>query len=305
MLKKVKIMTAIMFLLTCVSLIPAKGDAATVTVDCAAASLQAAINAAASGTIINVSGICNENISISQSKNLITINGGGAATIHGVDLNKHSIDIKGRGIVIKKLTITGGIDGIYVNDGGTAICDTNIIQNTGRHGIAVSQNSHADIISSTIQNNPIHGINVTESSSARIGFLTYQDTTAKPNTIKLNGGNGVVVARSSSAVIVGNKISNNTNNGIAVIRASHADISQNTINANKNNGIVADGNSGVNLGNFAGTTIFDLPNSTTVKNGSYGGLCVVGSYVAGRLGTLNGVTAPAWGDDSCLANLQP
>jgi parallel beta-helix repeat protein len=305
MLKKVEIITGIMFLLTCVSLIPAKGDAATVTVDCAAASLQTAINAAASGTIINVSGTCNENIRFSQSKNLITINGGGTATINGVDLSKHSIDINGRGIVIKRLHITGGYDGIRITRGGTATIDTNTIENAAHNGISIGQTSHADIVGNTIQNNVNSGIVVNDNGSAHIGFVSFQDTTAKANTVQKNGHNGIVVQRSSSADIVGNKILSNTNNGIVVHSASHADISKNTINGNTADGIHVDENSGVNLGNFTGTTIFDLPNSTTVKNGTYGGTCNFGAYVAGRLGTLNGVSGTVSGDDSCLANLQP
>ena len=304
MFKKVNIVSSVIFLITLVLLIPAEGISATITVDCSAASLQAAINAAASGTIINVSGTCNENISISQSKNLITINGGGTATINGVDVSKHSIDIKGRGIVIKRLHITGGYDGIQITRGGTATIDTNTIENAAHNGISVAQSGHADIVGNTIQNNVNSGIVVNDSASVHIGFVTFQDTTAKANTIQKNGHNGIVVQRSSSAAIVGNRILTNTNNGIVVKNVSHAAISKNTINGNTGDGIHVEGNSGVDLGNFTGSTIFDLPNSTTVKNGQYGGSCVFGGYVAGRLGTLNGASGPATADDSCLANLQ-
>jgi parallel beta-helix repeat protein len=304
MKKKAGIRSLMTFLIILVFL-PAEGRTATVTVDCTAATLQAAVNKAASGTVINVTGTCNENVSVSQSKNLITINGGGTAIINGVDAGKPALNIRGRGVVIKKLNITGGYDGISVTRGGTATIDTNTIENAAHNGISVGQVSHADIVGNIIRNNVNTGIMVNDSASAHIGFITFQDTTAKANTVQKNGHNGIGVFRSSSAVIVGNKILGNTNNGIVVKSASNASISKNLINSNTADGIHVEENSGANLGNFTGTTIFDLPNSTTVNNGNYGGSCVFGGYVNGRFGSLNGASGSATSDPSCLANLQP
>ena len=47
--------------------------------------------------------------------------------------------------------------------------------------------------------------------------------------------------------------------------------------------------SGVDLGSTTGTTIFDLPNNTTVNNSYVGINFGAGAYVSGRIGTLNGV----------------
>ena len=271
--------------------------------------LQTAINAAPAGTsanptIINVTGTCSGNVVIDQKKNNITLNGGGTATIHGVDVNKHTVQVMGRGITIKGFAITGGSDGIVVVRGGTAVIDGNNIHNTQNNGISVGQVSHADIINNTIQNNPNHGISVNENSSAHIGFVSYSDTTAKRNIIQGNGNQGIQVQRSASATIVKNTIRNNISNGIHVTRASHADISGNVLNGNGDNGVKVDGNSGVNLGKPGGTTIFDLANTTTVSNLKRGVNCDIGGYADGLLGTLKGAQGDALFDTSCIDNLQ-
>ena len=99
----------------------------------------------------------------------------------------------------------------------------------------------------------------------------------------------MTAVRSSSALIVGNTISENTYDGIRVAKVSQADISNNTIDGNGRYGILVTQNSGVNLGRDTGTTILDLPNTTTVGNGDKGLSCSIGGYADGRLGTLKGV----------------
>lgn len=96
---------------------------------------------------------------------------------------------------------------------------------------------------------------------------------------------------------------------------SHADISNNTINSNGEDGIEVIENSGVNLGNDSGDTIFDLPNDTTVgsENGTAGGdpdfgiRCFINSYANGRLGTLNGIdeAKDGFGVGGCRDSLEP
>jgi parallel beta-helix repeat protein len=97
------------------------------------------------------------------------------------------------------------------------------------------------------------------------------------------------VTRLSSARIVGNTVSGNVGNGITVERVSQADISANTINGNDRNGIFVTQNSGVNLGNDTGDTIFDKPNYTTAENGLFGLKGTMGGYADGWLGTLDGL----------------
>jgi parallel beta-helix repeat protein len=278
-------------------------EAATINVNCNTGSLQTAINGAKSGDIISVTGTCNENVFI--YKNNITLDGGGTATIKGPDATNSTIYVYGNRVTIKGFTISGGFEGISILVNSNATIDSNTIENTHHGGIIVVQNSFATIVNNTIRNNPNHGIVVSDTSSAFIGFTSpFPDVTvASPNTIEDNGSNGIQVWRSSSARIVGNTIRNNDGNGITVARVSHADISDNTIDGNGQNGIYVTQNSGVNLGSDTGTTIFNLPNTTTVNNGDKGLRCSIGGYMDGRRGTLNGARGRVGHDDTCIDSL--
>ena len=263
-------------------------------------SINDALNAAGPSTIINVSGTCNDIVTISANKNNIALNGGKTAIITCQDpvpanvcATQGNIMIFGKQILITGFEIKGGLDGIEVLQGGSARIEANNIHDTERFGIAVAQDSFATILSNTINNNGVNpdlpvraGIAVSDNSSAYVGILTLADTVAQGNTIQ-NNPTGVFVSHSSTARIIGNVISNNTDDGIMVMRASQADISDNTIDDNGQNGIFVSQGSGVNLGNDTGNTIFDIPNSGT--NGAKGLSCSIGGYVDGVVGTLRGI----------------
>lgn len=292
-------------------LLPSVGKAQT-SISCGSpGALQAAIDAAAPGATLLVSGTCNENVVIGEDKSDITLDGQGSAIVDGgpaATATSATIQVRGRGIVIKGFTtpgaITGGRHGVQVLRGGTALIDGNKIQSTGGNGIFVTQGSSARIINNTIENNLSgDGIQVGENSSARIGILAGSDTTASPNTIQGNGGRGITVSRYSNARIVGNTIANNFSDGVRVVRVSHAEISDNEIRGNGGDGIEVGQNSGVNLGNDTGTGIFDLPNDTTANNSGSGIRCFTNSYADGRLGTLNGNSGPINFSGSCINSL--
>jgi hypothetical protein len=259
-------------------------------------SIQAAIDAATPYQTIQVSGTCTgvelagtsdnpRNLFISELKDYINLVG--PAIINGNLGQGPTITTIGKGIRIKALTITGDYDAIQVIRGGTAFIEDNLIQNTGRHGVVVAMNSFAHLLGNAIQGNAEDGVVVDTNSLVRIGIRSSADSAATPNTIQDNL-NGVTVARSSTAQIVGNEIRNNSNDGIRVAKVSQADISGNVIERNGRNGILVTQNSGVNLGRDTGDTIFDLPNYSAVLNGVYGLQCEIGGYADGRLGTLNG-----------------
>jgi parallel beta-helix repeat protein len=286
-------------------LLQSSGEAQTaVTVRCSAGQLiQPVIDASGPDTTITVHGVCNENITIDSTKSNITLIGYvPTVTINGATTSA-TILIEGRGIVIQGLNVTGGEYGIQVKYGGTATINGTTIQGALLDGVVVSMGSSLDLLNNTIQNNSRYGIDVADNSVTRIGFVSSTDTVAQPNTIQNNANDGIIISRSSSARIVGNTIVNNTGDGIGVIRESHADISDNVINGNGNDGIDVVDNSGVNLGNTSGSTIFDLPNSTTVNNGVYGISCTVGGYADDLLGTLNGATAATNFTNGCINNL--
>lgn len=267
--------------------------------------IQAAVNAAAVGNTILVSGVCNENVVIPEGKDRITLDGQSTATstISGPDLNIPSVRIRGRRVTVRRFTITGAAEGVFVSDGGTAIIDGNLIQAVGTEGVVVRRHSFATVINNTIQNNPGDGISISENSAARIGFSGASDTTASPNTIQANQGRGVRVRFSSNARVAGNTIINNISDGIAVTGVSYGDLSNNVINNNGGDGVSISENSGVNLGRDTGTTIFDLPNTTTVNNAGVGVRCTINSYAESRLGTLNGAAGATNFSGGCINSL--
>jgi len=298
---RIIVLTALLFL-------PAVIEAADRALDCSTGTINAFLPRLRPGDRLLVSGTCNENVTIGARYTNITLENQGAATINGTNLTANTIVVQGRSITIKGFTITGGSRGIIVNRGGSATIDGNDIHNTGSDGIQVSENATARIINNNIHDNPDDGINVAENSSAHIGFVTGTDTDASPNTIQNNTGDGIQVNASSSARIVGNTVSGNTGNGISVGDNSRADIASNVINSNTGHGITLFRGADVRLGRDTGSTIYELPNSTTVNNTGNGIRCRLGGSADGRLGTLNGTLATndiAGGGTNCIDSLLP
>lgn len=287
--------------------------------------IQDSVNRAKNGDTIFVSGVCNENVIIGGDKTQIILDGQGTAVINGVDPSAHGINVRGRRIVIKNFTITGGLYGIMVNLGASAFIYDNIIQDTGHNGISVYDNSSATIdgnhilntggngtaigttssariINNTIKHNPGRGIIVHQTSSARIGFNSFLEISPSPNTIENNGKSGIIITDSSSAFIVGNSINNN-NSGILIWGNSYAHASLNIIEDNNNSGVGIFGSSSIELGHRTGTSMFDLPNETTINNGNYGISCKSNSHAGGRIGSLNGTLGASDFSASCVASL--
>lgn len=268
---------------------PARGKAETVSLTCSpTGTIGESLKGLKPGDALRVTGTCNENVVIPESLQNVTLDGQGSATVQGADGKRNVIVIAGRGIVVKRFSITGGRSGIIVVRGGSALIDGNTIQATGNYGIALHEQSSARIVNNTLRNNPRFGILIEEGSYARIGFLLAYDQAPSPNTIQNNAGGGIQVRFSSAARIVGNTISSNTGNGIEVTQGSHVSFDDNTVNGNGRDGILVSGNSGVTIA--SGPGIFSKPNSTTTNNSGFGIRCEMGGYIAGPIGTLNGNT---------------
>ena len=154
--------------------------------------LQRAINRSRPGDTIHVRGTCQENVTIGLGKDLITLDGGGAAAITGPDPTQPTVLVRSKDTTIKGFTITGGLGGIAVSQGGIGRIDGNTIRDSGGYGVIVSQLSTAVIVNNTIQNNFQAGVGVAETSYAFIGFVTSTDTVASPNVITGNRAQGVV-----------------------------------------------------------------------------------------------------------------
>jgi parallel beta-helix repeat protein len=200
--------------------------------------LQRAIDRSRPGHAIQVSGTCHENVTIPLGKDEITLDGGGTAAITGPDVTQPTVVVRAKDITIRGFTITGGLGGIAVTQGGIGLIDGNTIRNTGGYGVGASQLSSAVIVNNIIQNNFQAGIGVAETSFAFTGFVNASDTVASPNVITGNRAQGIAVFRGSYARIVGNDISNNGANGVNVRESSSAQISDNTVNGNVMNGIL-------------------------------------------------------------------
>ena len=277
------------------------GPASTTTVNCPGQSLQAAVDAANPGDIINVTGICSENVTIGNRKRNLTLDGQNVATINGPDSGIATLIVRGTNIVIRNFEITGGASGIFLTQGAEVVIGNNNIHNTTRHGISTEQASLAVIKNNNIHDNPIDGIFVSDHSTALIGADATNDTSPSPNTIQNNGNRGITIARSSNARIVSNIISGNTTDGIVVGRVSQADIASNTINSNGGNGINVSQNSGIELGEDNPVDFWGQPNITTVNNVNFGIVCTLGGYVRGHLGSLNQINGVA-GQTSIAGN---
>jgi hypothetical protein len=265
------------------------------------------------GDTIIISGTCNENLLLSSPTgryNGITLDGQGTATISGPDPTLNVIELAGVSrLTIRGLTITGGNDGLSINTGSAIAIDAVVVENTGRHGIHFQRGTTMGyVVNSTIQNNPGHGIVINENSYVRVGFTdgvgASQGDTG-PCVIQGNGGYGIRVQRGSSARVYTSTISNNANNGINIESASYAEIATNVISGNGKNGIAVSENSTLHLGNLSGSKNEDQPNTTTAPNGQFGLSVSWGSYVIGRMGTLNGTSGASTLTHDSNSNLIP
>ena len=86
------------------------------------------------GDTVVIRGICRENIVIQPEVQRIAIDGHGKATVHAPDARQPAIQVLGREITIKGFTVTGGLFGVAVNRGASAVIDHNAIRNAAHSG---------------------------------------------------------------------------------------------------------------------------------------------------------------------------
>jgi hypothetical protein len=272
-------------------------------VACPSNSLQAAVDSASPGIVVPISGVCNENILVRNEKQRITLDGGGTATIHGPSAASPAINVRGKGILIQNLTISGGSNAVHVNRGSNAVINNNFIENAGNNGVLVDELAFAVLTNNFIHDNPGAGIFVSENSTARIGFNADSETVASFNEIQ-NNGLGVVVSNGSSARIIGNDIRFHSGVGVQVLRDSQADIANNNIYSN-GDGIEVGENSFVQLGEDSGASIYESANTSQSANTGFGIKCAKGGVANGRLGALTGNSGATSFDSSCINSLVP
>ncbi len=296
--------------------------AATYDVNCGSTSLQATVDTANDGDTINVKGVCYENIFIHTDTDKLTLQGVAGAVIKAADPARSTLHIRGRLIVVKDITVTGGHNGINVERGGSMVVNRVKVSGNSNIGIAVTKNAYASILNSKISNNSRHGILVGKTAHARIGFPNDQVVTSQPNSIISNGGHGIAINRTAVAEMVGNTISangksgiyvaegasarigevgvaswsgpnfirENNGHGVLVTDVSFAEIKNNMIDGNSRHGVYVKWNSGVRIDN----------NSTTSPNADFGVRCEKGGSVEGSIGTLNGGAGPSLYSSNCI-----
>lgn len=296
-------MTRAFFLALTLIALSAVAEAATFSVDCDAGdTIGKALTQVKPQDVILVSGTCNENVAIWQEVTRVTLDGQGRATIHGGASDKtHTVIIRGKLIVMRGFTVTGGRDGIHLA-GANAIIASTVVRNVGLTGIFVDHHSFVRILDSRIESNRGAGIVLNENSVARVGFTIPRAEDRSPNTVENNGLDGIVVQRSSTAWIAGNVISGNKRNGIVIDRHSQATIGGNAVEANGGDAIVVSRMSGVTLGDMGARR--DGPNTTRRNNHGIAIRCSIGGYVEGPLGTLGGSDTKRF-DNACIDGVTP
>jgi len=189
--------------------------------------------------------------------------------------------VRGKGVVIQNLTVTGGSQGIHVNRGSNAMINNNVIQGTNGNGVLIDELAFAVIIKNTIESNPGSGIFVTDQSIARIGFNADSESSASANTIQSNAL-GIVISHGSSARVIGNAIQNNSGDGF--------ELGENSL---------------IQLGEDSGASIYESANTTASANTGFGVRCTSGGLADGRLGSLTGMAGVTSFDGSCTYGLAP
>lgn len=224
-----------------------------ITVNCdAQETLAAALDQAAPGTTILISGTCMERVTVTTDR--IALDGQGGAIIDGGGatpgpVSEGALTIESaQGVVITGLTVQNGPDGILGRRGAALIVSNTTVQDNADDGIQIDENSMADLADCTALRNADSGILVSRTSSA-----TFRGTI----TSSENGDDGISVALSSSAFVIPGTIvtaNNNAGDGLIVSSASdllatRTDTNITTFTANNNlgNGIAATVSAGIVL----------------------------------------------------------
>ena len=288
--------TAALFAGLCIA-----ANAATLSVDCDAGNTIASVYATVKpGDTVLVSGTCREQVSIPPEITRVTFDGQKKTTIQhpgGSSPSPHAFYNRGKEIIIKNFTVTGGQDGIHLSGPASAVIDGNLVTKNSGRGIHIDKGSIARILNTTVEQSGGIGIDITGASYAYIGLFIPRVPALAPNTIRNNGGPGINIERTSGAWIVGNTISNNKQSGIEVHRNAQADVIANTIDGNGGDAITVSYNGGVN---FDSEPRKDGPNKTTQPNAGAGIKCLIGGYVDGPMGTLAGAKGAKDFDKSCV-----
>jgi parallel beta-helix repeat protein len=260
--------------------------------------IQEAVDAAADGAVINVTGNYTEDVDIS-GRNNITINGGGQATITSALYFAFWIQVNSSGVTIKGFNVIGAIlirdsQGISItdndisgpNDGIDLIRSSNCaLSNNAVHDKTAGPSGTGDGIvlyyagNNTIVNNQSYSNH--EEFATGINVYTGSENNDIKNNVTRDNDTGIQVIESNHNSIKNCTISSNSFNGMWLLRSSenevkNCEISQNAFGfalTQSSNNQIKNVNSHNNYGNgFELYTSTDntIRNSEADNNGNYG-----------------------------------
>jgi hypothetical protein len=185
------------------------------------------------GDVIEITGICVEDVTVRTSNlQLTNRNGPDALSDSDVDGIKGQLEIDGaQQIVITGLAL-GDFTGtfsfasasddalLYVHGGATVTVQHTALESSPGLGIYVRRASEVFLMSDHIEDNDSNGIEIITGSKAVLGA----DDGSLSVLVEGNGGDGVTVDSGSSVVIQSAQINENANRQLAVLGASSAHV---------------------------------------------------------------------------------
>lgn len=216
----------------------AQSASSSVVVDCSAgASLQAAINAAAQNTTLQLKGVCTGPVVITTDG--LNLRGGTTASING--MKQDAVTVNGaRRILLAGLTITGGNNGVVAENGAQITLQDSSVKGNALMGVQLESSSSATVTGGGVNSNMVNGIDV-ESSSSLTVTGPYAVTTNGVFGININGGSsltlvaatltvssnllGVQLGTGASGFIADSlsklNVANNLSTGLTIVSGSH------------------------------------------------------------------------------------
>ena len=195
--------------------------------------------------VINLRGTCQEFVTITRDN--VTLQGDPAAYVNAPNSETDVINIGANGVSLRKLTLTGGFNGIRVNGAFRSTVEDCVIQDPRSNGISVFVGD-VRLVNTTLQRAGGYGVLVTRGGS--LGLANGSKV--------LNNASAGIYARYNSTVIVSDTtIMRSGAEGILLSGGSRGDISASVI---EKNGAV-----GLNVGTGASASVI---NTTISGNGT-------------------------------------
>jgi hypothetical protein len=221
--------------------------------------------------VINVTGICHENIRI-QGFDRLTLKGVNGAQI--IDASRQTTDTviitQSQNILVQGFTVTGGFDAFDVYDNATARLVNITSQGALYDGVGVYKGANVTLVDVTLQNNGLAGLLVWGGDAAAAGITAQSNY----DGIIVNNGSRAHVGISDpyydgSARSLPANIANNQDNGVIVQRGEFR-CSSCSITGNSRGGLFAEFGASVTLNSYFSASVPHAPATTIDGNNGYG-----------------------------------